>query len=119
MAVGIGAFLQVNKQILVEENNMMMILYLTKDPDGIIIKSDDPVIGEQGSVEIFLGSHHDYRLNPKAPREGERLQCYVIKGDGELITFFSDWVVERIENVTRERVEDDKLVIAWCKKLPK
>jgi hypothetical protein len=97
----------------------MIVLYLTEDPDGIIIKSDDPVIGEQGSVEIFLGSYHDYSNSPTPPHVGERLKYYIVKENGEFTSHPSDWVVERTEHITRERTEDDKMVIAWCKKSPK
>ncbi len=97
----------------------MVILYLTQDPDGIVIKSDDPVIGNQGSAEIFLGSCHDYSHNPLPPRAGDRLMYYLVEENGSFTSHVSDWVVDRIEKLTRERVEDDKLVIAWCKKLPK
>lgn len=90
----------------------MLILYLTEE--GITIKSDDPVIGNQGSHEIFLGSEGVYTSDTPLPQVGDRLKYFIFHDDGEVSSRASDWVVQRIETLTRERIEDDKIVISWC-----
>jgi len=102
--------------MIISRREAMIILYLTED--GIVIKSDDPVIGNQGSNEIFLGSEYDYSCNPILPRVGDRLKYFIFHEDGEVSSRASDWVITRLEHLTRENVEDDKIAIAWCSKQP-
>jgi hypothetical protein len=94
------------------------ILYLiTPTEESVTIYSSDPIIGRLGSSDLFLRSEFDPREDVKLPAVGKRLNYFLVEPEEQqAFSFASDWVVERVEQVQRERAEDGQLVIAWCKK---
>lgn len=96
------------------------ILYLVSpEEECVTIYSPDPIIGRLGSSDLFLRSEFDPKEDVQLPDIGKRLNCFLVEPEEQqAFSFASDWVVERVETVQREKAEDDQLVIAWCKKAP-
>lgn len=54
-----------------------MVLYLTLG-GMLLIRSDDPVIGDKGVYDIFLGSDYNCTKDHLLPKAGDRLKYYSI-----------------------------------------
>ncbi len=98
-----------------EDGSLIIFMSL----DGIIISSNDPLIGQENS-SIVLKSETDFQPSREYPEPGDRLENYHVNREtGDWYTTPSCWVVFHVEKflplplqITRE------VVIAWCKKEP-
>jgi hypothetical protein len=98
-----------------EDGSLIIFMSL----DGIIVSSEDPLIG-QSNCSMLLTSETDFQEAREYPKPGDRLDNYHInRRTGAWHTTPSHWVVWRVE--TFNSAEDNvirEVVIAWCKKDP-
>ncbi|MCM0593335.1 MAG: hypothetical protein HEQ35_00890 [Gloeotrichia echinulata IR180] len=96
--------------------NGSLIIFMSLD--GIIVSSDDPLIGQE-NCSIVLKSETDFQTSRKYPKPGDRLDNYHVNREtGAWYTTPSHWVVWRVEvfNSADENQVMREVVIAWCKK---
>lgn len=92
----------------------IMVLYLSLG-GLLILRSDDPVIGNEGIPDIYLGSDYGCTKDHLLPKAGDRLKYYSMdEATEEVSTLMSDWVVVRVEELKREDPKENKIAIAWC-----
>ena len=88
--------------------------------DGIIISSDEPIVGEWKWTHV-LHSVIDNTLNKRSyPKPGDRLTDYHVNlSNGSYCESPSLWVVWRVEifNSADENQVVKEVVMAWCTKI--
>jgi hypothetical protein len=92
--------------------------YIFMSPNGVVISSPEPLIGNDRST-LILNHHADFSTPRQYPKVGDRLDIYDLdKETGKYSTFPSDWVVFKIEKFVASEAMGREVFLVWCDEQP-